>query len=117
MHFKPMQRAIVGLSALTLSALLGAGGCGELTTESPTVVPLLGTDQPEVIRDQYYVILPDAASDALIAETQQQVRDLNGIVTFTYDLSPRGFAAQIPPESLKALRRNPNIKYIETDRY
>ncbi|HZF53247.1 MAG TPA: S8 family serine peptidase [Polyangiaceae bacterium] len=117
MHFKPMQRAIAGLSALTLSALLGAGGCGELTTESPTVVPLLGTDQPEVIRDQYYVILPDAASDALIAETQQQVRDLNGIVTFTYELSPRGFAAQIPPESLKALRRNPNIAYIETDRY
>ena len=117
MHSKPLQRAFAGLSAILLSALIGAGGCGELTTESPAVVPLLGLDQPEIIRDQYYVILPDEAPDSLIAETQQQVRDLNGIVTFTYDLSPRGFAAQIPPESIKALRRNPNIAYIETDRY
>lgn len=120
MHSKPLRRAFAAASVLALSAIsaaLGAGGCGELSTESPTVVPLLGVGQPEVIRDQYYVILADDASDALIAETKKQVTDLNGIVTYSYDLPPRGFAAQIPPDALKAIRRNPNISYIETDRY
>jgi hypothetical protein len=81
------------------------------------VVPLYGLDQPSVIRDQYFIMFDDEANDAVIAGTRKQVEDLGGFVTFTYEISPRGFAAKVPPQSVKALRRNPNIDYIAADQY
>jgi aqualysin 1 len=38
-----------------------------------------------------------------------------GTLRFTYTAALRGFAAQLPDQAIEALRRNPNVAYVEPD--
>lgn len=115
MRSRHVKQACAGMAALLVS-VLSVVGCGNLTTESPTVVPLLGMDQPNVIKDQYFVILPAGTAPDVVEGTKQQILDLDGDILLTYESLLLGFAAHVPPESVEALRRNPDIAYIEADR-
>ncbi|HEU5303979.1 MAG TPA: S8 family serine peptidase, partial [Gemmatimonadales bacterium] len=67
-----------------------------------------------MIPDQYIVVfkssLPDpaAAARALVAQH-------GGTLRFTYTSAIKGFAANLTDQALEALRRNPNVAYIEAD--
>ncbi|UQA62820.1 S8 family serine peptidase [Polyangium aurulentum] len=104
------------LLALSAGATLLSGGCGKARTELPAVVPLYGAGLPNVIPNQYFVVMPEGTPQELLAGTEQQVRDLDGQVLEHYDSVFTGFLANLSDQALEHIRRNPNISYIETDR-
>lgn len=66
------------------------------------------------ISGSYIVVFNDKVRNPR-AEVASLNRNNNMRVTHVYDVALRGFAAQIPDAALVALRRNPNIAYIEQD--
>jgi subtilisin family serine protease len=119
MRSKPKAMVYVGASMvgllLSVAVIVGAGGCGEARTELPPVVPLYGADRAEVVKDQYFVVLPKDATEVLLNRTEDQIRDIGGDVLHRYQPMLPGFLAYLPTGALKELRRNPNIEYIEAD--
>jgi subtilisin family serine protease len=67
-----------------------------------------------VIPDRYIVVFKDHVSDA-----PGLARQLNaahgGKLHHTYKHAIKGFAATLPAAAVEALRRNPNVKYVEND--
>jgi aqualysin 1 len=67
-----------------------------------------------IIPDEYIVVfksgLPDpaAAARALVAQH-------GGTLRFTYTSAIKGFAAELSGPAVDALRRNPNVSYVEAD--
>lgn len=75
------------------------------------LLPAIG----EVVPDRYIVVLrPDAANTASIAS--QAVGTHGGKLFFVYEDALKGFAAELSPVAVDALRRNPVVAYIEPDR-
>jgi subtilisin family serine protease len=87
--------------------------------ESPTgpgevgAAPLLpGAGQ--VVPNRYIVVLRQGGPTAAAA-ADQAVTGSGGKVFHVYDQVLHGFAAEMSPEAVQALRRNPNVAYIEPD--
>lgn len=66
------------------------------------------------IPDRYIVVFKPAVANA-VAEAQRLVRAQGGQVHHTYSNSIKGFAATLPAPAVEALRRNPNVEYVEQD--
>jgi aqualysin 1 len=66
------------------------------------------------IRDRYIVVFKRSVrnTDALIDEL---TRGSGGQIHYRYHTSIKGFCATLPPHALEAIRRNPNVDYIEAD--
>jgi aqualysin 1 len=67
----------------------------------------------EKIQDQYIVVFKDHVGNPA-AEAANAVRG-GGQVLHTYSAAIKGFAANLPPAAVTALRNNPNVDYIEED--
>jgi hypothetical protein len=106
----------LALLAISAGATILAGGCGKARTELPAVVPLYGAGLPNVIANQYFVVMPDGTPQDLLDRTKQQVTDLGGQVLESYESVFTGFLANLSDQALEHLLRNPDISYIETDR-
>jgi subtilisin family serine protease len=106
----------LALLAISAGATLLSGGCGKARTELPAVVPLYGAGLPNVIANQYFVVMPDGTPQDLLDRTKQQVTDLGGQVLESYESVFTGFLANLSDQALEHLRRNPDISFIETDR-
>ncbi|MCU0685806.1 MAG: S8 family serine peptidase [Polyangiaceae bacterium] len=78
--------------------------------------PLLGTSAPGVIAGSYIVVFKDNVPAAAMGVTKGRVA-ATGLsrVTREYTVIP-GFAAQLGPTELEALRNDPSVAYIEADR-
>jgi subtilisin family serine protease len=87
----------------------GPSGPSELT-EVPT--PQFSSSQ--VIPDQYIVVFKSSLPDPA-AEARALVAQHGGTLRFTYTSAIKGFAAHLPAQALDALRRNPNVDYVEPD--
>ncbi|HKT60005.1 MAG TPA: S8 family peptidase [Gemmatimonadales bacterium] len=62
----------------------------------------------------YIVVLrKDVADPARLAT--ELVGAAHGSLRFTYSHALKGFAADLPEQALEALRRNPNVSYVEAD--
>lgn len=119
MRSRSMVHKSLGLVLLALSAgaTLLSGGCGKARTELPAVVPLFGAGLPNVIPNQYFVVMPDDTTEEMRANIEQQVvGDLKGQVLERYQSVFTGFLANLSDDALEQLRRNPYLSYIETDR-
>jgi hypothetical protein len=118
MRFKSIVHAGAALAFFGLAAggMLGAGGCGKTRTDMPIVVPLYGADEPNIILDQYFVVMDDGMPEDVVVRTEQQIIDLGGKVLYRFQSVLLGFVANLPPVALDAMRRNDDLKYIETDR-
>ena len=102
--------------------------------------PLFAVDAPQVIPGRYIVVLREGrgrdameaviaygARAALVAAGQRAPADDAALtrpetlaragieVTARYAAALSGFAAALPPSAVDALRRNPNVAYIEAD--
>jgi len=65
--------------------------------------------------DGYIVVLHDnVASPA--AAAREIAGQVGGQVGFVYEHALKGFSIRLPEQALMALERNPNVKYVETDR-
>ncbi|HYN90216.1 MAG TPA: S8 family peptidase [Ardenticatenaceae bacterium] len=79
--------------------------------EAPTLV---AEPKGRVIPDQYIVVFkPGMANPAALA--QNLVTAHGGQLVATYEHALQGFAARMPAQAARALRRNPNVALIEPD--
>jgi subtilisin family serine protease len=68
----------------------------------------------QVIPDQYIVVFKSSLPDAA-AEARALVAQHGGTLRFTYTSAIKGFAAELSTRAVDALRRNPNVSYVEAD--
>ncbi|HST58283.1 MAG TPA: S8 family peptidase [Longimicrobium sp.] len=76
--------------------------------------PLLSAAAGQGIRDRYIVVFHDGTQDAP-GLAGRLVSAHGGTLHHTYRSALRGFAATLPPAAVNALRRNPNVAYVEQD--
>ncbi|HEY3011961.1 MAG TPA: S8 family peptidase, partial [Gemmatimonadales bacterium] len=82
-------------------------------SESPDVLaPQFSSSQ--TIPEQYIVVFKSSLPDPA-AQARALVAQHGGTLRFTYSSAIKGFAAALPAQALDALRRNPNVAYIEPD--
>ena len=79
---------------------------------SDAVAPQFSSSQ--VIPGQYIVVFKSSLPDAA-AEARALVAQHGGTLRFTYTSAIKGFAADLSAQAVDALRRNPNVAYIEAD--
>ena len=134
-----MQHKRLLFLGVLLALVLAVAGPAFAAPQDP-LAPLVGVDSPDAIAGQYIVVFKDDAGfeaadealmDALSAsdsgkgvelgtevspEARQAALDRAGInVQHRYTDALNGFAATLPPQAVAALRRNPNVAYIEVD--
>lgn len=79
------------------------------------LVPILGTDNANVIPGQYIVVLKKGVGRSAANSLTQAVALRGGKVTQTYTAALTGFAATLPEKALELVRKNGNVAYIEAD--
>lgn len=84
-------------------------------TEEPVeLAPLMMTSGGEIVPDEYIVVLkrkfPAAAS---LKEIKNQAKAAGGQVERVFTRVINGYSMKLPPQALEAVRKNPNVKYIE----
>jgi subtilisin family serine protease len=103
------MRRVLPLLAVVAVAL---SACSDSTRPVPEDPSLAAS--PGAIPDQYIVVFRDNVRDPA-----QTARDLvaaqGGRLLFTYEHALRGFAFQGASQAAEALRRNPNVAYVEAD--
>ncbi len=110
---------------LSLALLAGAGwlvGCADERGVEPATEPSTPTfaagaqDEDALIPDQYIIVFKGSvAAPAQLAATLAAAHGLT--LRHTYEHTIRGFSAVVPAAAVAALQRNPNISYIEQNRY
>jgi subtilisin family serine protease len=102
---------VVGMLA-ALSA-----GCADQPTApaAPADAPALSQGgDGRAIPDRYIVVLKAGASARGLAREAGSTP--GAAVHFVYEHALNGFAATLPPQAVEALRRNPQVDFIEPDR-
>jgi aqualysin 1 len=104
---------VSGLAGAALLASCATDPAEEEVT-STSVAPLVGQDAPEAIPDRYIVVYKDDVTKDIVSQSVSRVSGLrdSSRVERTYDVIP-GFAATLTPDALDALRRDPDVAYIE----
>jgi len=97
---------------LALAALLFSASAVLAQAQQGKPDHAFGPSKP--IPDNYIVVFKDRVANPA-AEAQNLMRGRGGQINFIYSNSIKGFAATLPPAAVEALRRNPNVAYIEQD--
>lgn len=83
----------------------------------PPRAPLLGTDAPARIPDQYIIVFKTSAGDRALRQTTTTVtNDFGGTILFEYRAALKGFAARLSKKAVRQLRKNPQIDFIQQDK-
>ena len=109
----------------TLPALLLAGTAAAGCTDAPTTAdlpapgvgapaPLLAAAPSQRVQDRYIVVFRDDTPDAH-GLAARLVAAQGGTLHHTYGSALRGFAATLRPAAVEALRRNPQVAFVEED--
>lgn len=80
--------------------------------EAVQLAPVLGT----AVHDRYIVAFEKDSKSPQMRSARADAKALGARVTHTYSTALDGFAAELPAQALRALRRNPNVAFIEPDR-
>ncbi len=109
-----MTRRRTALAALMLAALAACRDTPSAPTESTSQASMAAAAAPAAVQASYIVVFrndvtdPRGLADRLGRENGAQLRH-------RYSAALKGFAATLPPQALEALRRNPNVSFIELD--
>jgi subtilisin family serine protease len=113
----PMVRTL----PLLIVAGAAAAGCRDVPTMPAAAdagvqaaAPLLAAAPGKGVRDRYIVVFHDGAQD-VPGLAKRLVTAHGGSLHHTYTHALRGFAATLAPAAVDALRRNPNVAYVEQD--
>lgn len=114
-HVARARHGAIGV--LTLTAL-GLGACAEPTTavdfDAPSAPQGLADANRPTTSASYIVQFAGDEQD-IPGLAQQLVSAQGGALRFTYTAALKGFAAELPPQAVEALRRNPRIRLVEPD--
>ncbi|HEX8696072.1 MAG TPA: S8 family peptidase [Longimicrobium sp.] len=109
------------LVALVVTGTVAAGCGDEPITPVPregarleSSAPLLAAAPGQGIRDRYIVVFRDDTRDAA-GLAARLVAANGGRLHHTYTSALRGFAATLSPAAVEAVRRNPQVAYVEQD--
>lgn len=91
-------------------------GAGDILPQG-NMAPLLNTDNPNAVPDQYIVVMKDTASHDNRGSAISEARRAGGTVSQEYTTALNGFVVNMPAKAVEALRNNPNVAYIEQDTY
>lgn len=109
------SRSAARLALLSIPVAMLITSTGTAAGAAPAMAPLLPTTAAAAA-DQYLVVLKDAAGPAA-SSARQQVRQQavgdGGGILFDYGTALNGFAATLPPDALAAVRRNPDVAYVQ----
>ncbi len=97
--------------ALVIS-LFAAGAPASAAPPPQPPAPLLGTAAKDAAKSRYIVVLKNKTGMA--AATGKASRP-GSRVTHQYTHALNGFAAELSPSALDAVRRDPNVAYVEAD--
>ena len=103
--------ATLGLAALTSTTAAGPAGAADDGRRAP----LLSTDRAEAIDGAYIVVLDDRVSAARAGDVRGLAKSSGGSVTGRFDTVLQGFSAKLPDRAVEALRKHPQVAYIEAD--
>ena len=110
-HQKPYLAPVFSL-VLALAVLLFSASAVFAQAQQGRPDHAFGPSKP--IPDNYIVVFKDTVANPA-AEAQNLMRGRGGQINFIYSNSIKGFAATLPQAAVEALRRNPNVAYIEQD--
>ncbi|MCZ7558447.1 MAG: S8 family serine peptidase [Bacteroidia bacterium] len=107
---------------ILLAALLVLTACGDEPStpiseaEAPSQRSAVLDDNESTIdvRDRYVVVFKESVRDVDRA-VDEMTRGNGATVHFRYRHALKGFNATIPPQAVEALKKNPNVDYIEPD--
>jgi len=110
---------LLGAAAVVLSACQDANsptvsGPESAADEAVSFAAAAGQDPGRTIPGAYIVVFRSSLPDP-VAEARALVAQHGGTLRFTYSSAIKGFAAHLTEQALEALRRNPNVAYIEAD--
>jgi subtilisin family serine protease len=105
-----LLRAFAATAVLLLSAACADAGTAPLAPPAGQA-PLLAAGA--AVPDRYIVVLKPGADAAGLAG--RTAREQGGQVHFVYRHALNGFAATLPAQAVEALRRNPQVEFIEPD--
>lgn len=89
----------------------------EILENESALAPLYLAQGTDVVPDEYIVVMKPGFRVGQNRESLRgEVAALGGQVLSVYDVLLNGFAAKLPPQALDALRRNPNVDFIESNR-
>jgi subtilisin family serine protease len=118
---RKLHRSLRLIPLLLAGAALAA--CDQRTPDLPTgaraavgeagLAPLVAAGS-EAIPGQYVVVMKDGASTAA-AVAREVVSAHGGKLRHTYGAALNGFAANLSPAAVDALRRNPQVQYVAED--
>lgn len=103
------------LVLLALLALLLVVSSTSVLGQEKTLAPVLGTDSPNVIANQYIVVLDQSVNLSAAASLRNAVELRGGNILQVYTSALNGFAATLPEKALRAVQEYPGVAYIEQD--
>src|SRR4051812_12461756 len=104
------------LAALVMVSAAVGGPVGAAHAHSGGhLAPVVGARRSSAIPGRYIVVLRARPSVRARTTAERQAGLAGGRVSATYDSALQGFAASLAPEAVLALRRNPDVAYLEAD--
>jgi len=114
------NRTAARIMLLVLPVVIGFSGVATVVAAQagePTVAPLLPAASATAVAGQYVVVLKARPEHLNAATARQRVRQqavaAGGTILFEYRRALNGFAAELSVDAMEALRRNPEVAYIQ----
>lgn len=109
---KPLIRiAVVGLVVSACSDASAPTGAARL---APLIQPA-GDLTTQLVPNEYIVVMRDRGDLGAQANAVAAAHAAGGVVTARWDRALNGFAARLSPGAVAALRRLPDVEYVEPD--
>src|SRR6185295_16078969 len=101
---------------LSSSLIAGCAAEDDDLDVSTTMAPLVAADAAVKISNQYIVVFKGTTGDKSVSAAMKRVSLANRAsrIDVQFDVIP-GFSAQLAPDDLDAIRRDPNVAYVEED--
>ena len=111
--------AAIRCVSLGLYVSVALAGCNDRAVPVEPDAGVSRADGPAIPSDRliagtYIVVLRPGSSDAAPL-ANQTIASHGGSLRFIYGSALKGFAAELPAAAVEALKRNPNVAYVEPD--